>query len=135
MAVTVRNRGSSSLFLADCPSGNAVGDVVTVSSDTVGGVYQVDQLDILDPSVQLVIGLIVQKLSATRCVVQTGGEVVDLYTGLTPGKALFVDDMARLTQSVPTHPALGVRWNHLVAYALSSNSLMISIQRPMKLIP
>ena len=133
MAVTVKKRAISQLFVADCASANIVGDIVRVSADAVGGVYQTSSLDINYGSVQLAFGIIIQKITSTRCIVQTGGEVVGVYTGLTPGGPLFINGSSRLTHTVPAHPAAGVRWSYFVAQALSSDALLLRVQRPIKI--
>jgi len=128
MAVSVRRKAE--YVMADCLSGDVVGDMVHVSGEAVLGVYQVTKIDITSGSVDLPLGMIVAKPTTTSCVVQVGGEVLGLYTGLTPGKQLFIDPNSRLSHSVPTHPGSGVKSVHPVAQALSSDALFLRIQVP-----
>lgn len=133
MAVTVRKRAQAEFVIADCLATNAVGDMVRVYADEVAGVYQVMDLDILSTDWHLPVGMITRKLSSTRCAVQVGGEVKGIYTGLTPGKPLFINTASRLQHAVPSHPATGVTWIHPAAQALSSSTVLLRIQSPVKL--
>lgn len=133
MAVVVRQRAQPKYLLANCLAGDLLGDVVRVSGDLSGGLYQVTKINIVTANPELPLGLIVEKLAATKCVVQVGGEVSGVYTGLTPGGQLFVDLSSRLSHDVPTHPIAGVKWVYPAAQALSSNTLLLRIQLPTKL--
>jgi hypothetical protein len=133
MAVTVRKRAQAEFVIADCLVANAVGDMVRVYADEVAGVYQVRELDILSNDWHLPVGMITRKLTSTRCAVQVGGEVKGIYTGLTPGKQLFINSASRLQHTVPTHPAVGVTWAHPAALALSSGTVLLRIQVPVKM--
>lgn len=135
MAATARKRAIAQNVVADCVASDAVKDIVHISADAVGGTYQATSLDINSTVVQLALGVIIRKLTTTRCVVQVGGEVVGIYTGLTPGGPLFVDGFSRLTHTVPTQPTTGVRWAYLVAQALSNDALLLRVQTPIKLRP
>ena len=130
MAVTVRKQGGGTQSVADCAAGDVEGDIVQIIADEVAGIYQVSKLDITAAPGEHPLGMITQKFTSTRCVVQTGGEVRGLYAGLTPGKPLFVDLTSRLSHDVPARPASGIKWSHPVALALSNNAVMLRIQRP-----
>jgi hypothetical protein len=133
MAVTARKRSQGGFLVADCDSADAVGDMVRISADEVLGIYQVGKLNILSNDYDLPLGMIIAKPEATKCVVQRDGEVRGVYSGLTPGKQLFINSASRLTHSVPTHPAVGVSWVHPAAQALSSEAVLLRVQLPVKL--
>lgn len=134
MAVSIRKRAISELVQADCPATHDVKDVVRISADEVGGIYQVEKVDIDDPLTHPLLGVIVQKLTSTRCVVQIGGEIKGLYTGLTAGEQLFVDASSRLTHSVPSRPATGVRSVYPMAIALANSTLLLRALWPVRLV-
>jgi phage tail sheath gpL-like len=131
MAVNVRKRSQAERLLADCIAADAAGDMVRISADEVAGVKQVAKIDITAAApTHLPVGMIITKLSTTRCVVQVAGEIIGVYSGLTPGLPLFINAASRLTHSVPTHPGSGVKSVHHAAQALSSTSLFLRIQQP-----
>jgi hypothetical protein len=133
MAVTVRKRAQAEFVIADCLASNAVGDMVRVSADEIAGIYQVSDMNILNVSPHLPVGMITRKLTATRCAVQVGGEVKGVYAGLTPGKQLFINNLSRLSHVVPSHPVAGVTWIHPAALALSSTTVLLRMQVPVRM--
>jgi siroheme synthase len=135
MAVTIRKRSQADYIVADCLVPDGVGDMVRISADSVGGVYQVTKLDINNSPIELPVGMMVRKLTTTRCVVQLVGEVPGVYTGLLPGKQLFIDQDSRLTHVVPTAPSMGVKSVHPAAQALSSTTLLLRVQSPTVRVP
>jgi len=130
MAVTARKRSAPQSFLANCQASDAVGDLVYVSDDMVGGLYTVMKVDYEDRAKMPAMGMIVAKIDDTACMVQVQGEVRDLYTGLTPGRYCFIGNGARLTQVVPSTPDVGVRYSQPAAYALASNTLLLRMELP-----
>jgi hypothetical protein len=94
----------------------------------------VSKVDINDTLTHPLLGVIIQKLSSTKCVVQIGGEVKGVYTGLTAGLQLFVDANSRLTHTVPSRPATGVRSLYPMAIALSNNVLLLRALWPVRLV-
>lgn len=130
MAATARKRAISQNLVADCPASAAVKDVVYISADEVAGVFQVSLVNIDSTTTYPILGVIIRKLTTTRCVVQVGGEIEGLYTGLDPGKQLFVNSSARLSHSVPTHPGSGVRLVYPAALALADNVLLLRAGTP-----
>ena len=83
------------VFSAVCQATDAVGDCVYGS-----GPYQVSRADPYDWGKMPAIGVIESK-SGTDCLVHTFGEVPGLYTGITPGKILFVGQDGRLSHTAP----------------------------------
>jgi hypothetical protein len=110
-----------------------VGDVVKVVSDVVGGRYQVAKVDITDSSYGVAMGVIIEKSSSLECVVQLGGQLSGVYSGLTAGQPLFVGDDSRLTHSVPTRPAVGVKLVYNAALALDSDELFLRFHNPIRM--
>lgn len=135
MAVSIRKRAISELVQADCQASDEVKDTVYISADKVAGVFQVQKIDITAFPTQLLLGVIINKATTTRCTVQVGGQVAGLYTGLTPGKALFVGTDSKLTHAVPTPPATGVKSVYHAAMALASDVLLLNAQVPSKMRP
>jgi len=133
MAVVARQRSQPSIVLADCQVADEIGDMVRVAGDEVAGLYQVARMEILNESPDLPAGMIIEKYTSTRCVVQMRGEIKAVYTGLTPGKQLFVNSFGKLTHDVPISPISGVRWVHPAAQALSNDTVLLRIQGPTKL--
>jgi len=134
MAAISRKRAIAQNIVADCPAATDVKKVVYISADEVGGVYQVDLVDIDSTTIYPALGVVIRKLSTTRCVVQIGGELVGMYSGLTPGRQLFVNGSAELTHVVPSRPAVGVRLVYPMAVALSSDALLLRALSPVRLV-
>lgn len=130
MAVTVRRREGTSYAEAECAALDEVGDVVYISGDEVGGLLQVAKINIDVSPAQHSIGVIVLKMTSTRCFVQLGGELRGVYSGLTPGRRLFVDECSRLSHVVPNSPSVGVRLLQAMGTALTSNAVLLEIQDP-----
>lgn len=135
MAVSIRKRAVPEFVEADCLVTDVAGDVVRISSDLVAGVYQVTKLDIASAPPEMALGVIISKATDTRCTVQVGGAMSGIYTGLTPGRPLFVGDDSRLTHAVPTRPATGLKSVYHAASALGSDVLFLSFQTPSSIRP
>lgn len=134
MAAISRKRAIAQNIVADCPAATAVKNVVYIAADEVGGVYQVDLVDIDSGTTWPALGVVIRKLTTTRCVVQVGGEMVGVYSGLTPGKQLFVNGVSELTHVVPSRPATGVRSVYPMAIALSNDALLLRAHWPIRLV-
>ena len=130
MAVTVYKQGVTQYEVADCPAGAAVGELVYFSADKVAGVYQVDVVDWDDESKMPARAMIVRK-TGTRCIIQMGGNVRDVYTGLTPQSDLFVGSSGRLTQTLPGGAVPAVRCIQRAAFALSSSVVRLTPETSM----
>lgn len=128
MAVSIRRRAAPEFVSAICQASDAVQSVVRVSGPSVGGLYQVTAIDITALPVEMAFGIIVSKASSTLCTVQVGGELIGVYTGLTPGRPLFVDDAAKLSHSIPTRPITGVKLSYLAATALDTDKALLNFQ-------
>jgi hypothetical protein len=103
MAVVARKRPH--LGLANCLPGDGVGALVYITGDRVGKYYQVATADPSDRAKMPAVGMIVQKVDATACVVQFEGSVEGVYSSLTPGELLFTGDGGGLDDEMPTAAA------------------------------
>jgi len=108
-----------------CDASDTVGKCVHISGDVVGDDYQVRTASPDALSTMPAIGVIVSKFSATRCLVFTFGEMQDTYSGLTPGRVMFVGDDGSLT-AVPPVPPLGEsRYIQSMGVAYGASTVMI----------
>jgi hypothetical protein len=80
----------------DCDAGVAVGDLV-VPSNTVSDTVEKITVNSYDG---LVIGIVIRKISSTRCEVLASGKISGL-TGIDFGKPLFVGTNGKLTTAKP----------------------------------
>ena len=124
--------------MANCDAADLVGDAVYISADKVGDRYQVRKVDVddvSDPFKAMSMGIINTKTASTECTVRIGGVLEGVYTGLTPGKRLFVGTDARPNHSPFTHPVTGKRIIQKVGYAIASNAIIVSPEEPTRVLP
>lgn len=85
-----------------CDSADALGNCAYISGDLSAEKYQIRSADPTDSAKMPAIGVIIEKPSATECVLQVIGEIPDtLYSGLTPGGQLYVGLDSKLTHTPP----------------------------------
>ena len=124
MAVVPRNR--ENIFLADCLSTDGEGRMVYITGPDVAGRFQVATVDPTDFGKMPAVAMIIQKPSpnAIECWIQFRGLVGSVYSGLTPGELLFVDDTGGLSD-VPPEPTVGNPYKFMqsVGVALSANDI------------
>lgn len=109
-------------FTGTCPSDSAVGDLVFVA----GAAKAVDLADPADPYKMPTVGCIIEKMSATICVVQTHGIVSAVYTGMVPGRMYYVGIDSRPVDAPPM-PGIGVtHYIQAIGIALDTTSLILS---------
>lgn len=120
---------------AACSSGDTVGDVVYVLADKVGLLYSVTKVDIDNAESwrAIGIGVIKSKSETTVCKVQLGGLLQGVYTGLLPGRRLFINTSSRLSLSPPPAPVSGRRLSQRIAYAMASDTILIDPKEPIAL--
>ena len=113
---------------ANCLAGDAVGNAVRITGDRVAGRYQATSVDIDATAAHEArgVGVIASKSDATTCVIQTGGILSGVLSGLTPGRLLFVAADATLSESPPPRPSSGYRTIQAMAYALAADVAVIS---------
>ena len=132
-----RGGGGALIEVANCDPGDLVGDAVYVSTDKVSGLITVTKVNI-DSSTgneSVSVGVIISKSDPSTCRVQFGGTVEGLYTGLTPGNRIFVNESSRLQDTPPDRPTTGKRVMQEVAYALASDLILINPLSPIRVRP
>ena len=103
---------------------DGVGAMVFIRAALAGGKYQVETADPSTFDKMPAIGMIIQKPSptATECWVQFRGQVIGVYSSLTPGEMLFVDDTGLLSDEPPEPTAPKPRkFSQNVGVALSTD--------------
>lgn len=126
--------GRNVIQKANCDPGDLVGDAVYVSADKVAGIITVTKVDI-DSSTYIeavTVGVIISKSDPSTCNVRLSGVVESLYSGLTPGSRLYVDDNSRLIEGPPVRPSTGKRIIQEVAYALSKDTILVRPLSPFR---
>lgn len=94
-------------FVATCLSTDQVGHCVYIRAGVdVDGNYRVGKANPALESKVPSIGVIVEKEDATTCRVRRFGEL-DGFTGLTPGKAVFLKEDGSLSQAPVPEPGSG----------------------------
>lgn len=126
--------GAREPIQAICLVTDAIGHAVYVSGDKVAGLLQVTRADVDNPGKMPAIGLIVDKLGATDCLVQLEGEVTGIYSGLTPNQSLFVGTDGMLTHTRPARPGTGSRYVQVLARALATDVLYLMLESPKVLV-
>jgi len=90
---------------ATCQATDAVGHCVYFDGDIASDLYSVTKADPAVPTKMPAIGVIIEKPTATTCVVQTGGRLPGIVTGFTAGDIAYVGTDGFLTQTPPgTYP-------------------------------
>lgn len=111
-------------FEADCLSSDDVDDCVYVTGPDVGGVAQVSKVDPRNISTMPMVGIIVEKSTTTKCLVQTFGEV-HLSQILVPGKRYFVGTSGTPDVNIPTALVGGVAAVQPIGTALDEDRLLL----------
>lgn len=124
--ITLRKRAADHVITAYCGSLDRTGQVVRVVGVELGGVI-VAPVNPENPEQMPGYGLIVEKLSPTRCVVQRWGDVrLALDVPLEPGKVCYVARDATLTTTQPTPSISGVYVLQTVGLATGVDTLDFS---------
>lgn len=110
---------------ADCTAAEAVGDPVYISSAAVGDRWQVRTTDYTDFNKMPAVGVIIDKPTATTCVVQVGGEV-SIYTGLTVGRKVFVS-ISGIEQPPVSRPLSGVKYVQSLGVATGTTTVAMNV--------
>jgi hypothetical protein len=105
-------------FESDCAISDSVGDpVVVVGANLVNRVTSNTYTD-------LVVGIIKEKLTPTRCIVIVAGILEGIASGLTASKAVFVSATGTLT----TTPPAGHQ--QILGTAISSTDIIVNAMPP-----
>lgn len=120
---------------ANCLTTDSVGDVVYATGDRVGGKYQVSKVDIDNADIRKAIayGIITAKATTTDCTVQAGGVIDGTFSGFTPGRRLFVQTDATLSESPPGYPGAGTRVVQEFAYIPAADVMIVAPKIVMKI--
>lgn len=85
---------------ASCMLTDQVGDLVAVRT-TANGTIKVWRANPAVRSHMPAVGIIVRKWGTTDCIVQLGGPVFNVYSGLVPEVVYMVGDNGRPTDTLP----------------------------------
>lgn len=88
-------------FQADCQVSDAIGMFVYITGPAVSGIPQVTKTDIQTYGKYPAVGIIVEKSTTTRCLVQVFGEVEVSPAALVPGRPYFVGFDSLITNLPP----------------------------------
>lgn len=131
--IVARPRSADGLGYATavCTAGESVGDLVYVSGAKIGADYQVRKADVTDVAKMPAVAVIIQKISATRAVLQFQGET-SLYTGLTPGHVYWVSDSGVPTSAPPTVTSGQRKYLQIVGVATDSARIRLQFEKDLK---
>ena len=115
----------SQVFEATCEATDAVDMYVRVTGPAVSGVRQVSRVDITDRTKMPAIGVIIEKMTLTRCRVRTYGEVPAPIVAI-PGKRYFVGLDSQLTDSPPRPGPGGKIATQIIGVALDRTTILVS---------
>jgi len=93
-------------FSADCLLADAIGSFVRITGVAVAGIAQVATVNIAITGQYPAVGVIIEKSTTTRCLVQVIGELQVSPPTLIPGRPYFIDVDGTITD-VPPVPASG----------------------------
>ena len=105
-------------FDATCQATDAVGNLVYSKADN-----EVETIDITDSSKMPAVGIILEKITATTCVVQTFGPYE--IAGLTPGQRYWAGALGVPSDLFPTAASGGIAIAQVVGFALSTDELIL----------
>lgn len=111
------------LLFANCLATDQVGDCIHITGPKVGIRLQVTKVDITDRTTMPSIGIIVEKTSDTKCIIQTEGDYVE--SGLTAGSLYYVGHDARITDEIPEPPLGGIALVQIMGEALDDEKLLL----------
>jgi hypothetical protein len=110
-------------FEAVCTAADLAGDFVSINGPESAGFYSVGKVDPLVSATMPAIGVITSKSTATRCFVQTLGELAAI--GLTPGGRYWIGRDAQIAASWPVPLAGEVIVVQVVGVALTATKLLL----------
>jgi hypothetical protein len=113
-------------FQADCQAGDVVGNFVYVTGAGVLGVPQVTKVDVLTTGKYPGVGMIIEKSTATRCVVQGWGEIAVSPAILVPGKVYWIGTDSNLASTPPMAGPGGKAAVQPVGVALDAGRFLVN---------
>lgn len=137
MAVLVGKSASADYLTANCKPSDSVGDCVYILSDKVGQNYQVTKVDIDSgaPEAKIAIGILKSKSASNVCIVHLLSKLTGVFTGMTPGRLLYVGIDSKPTETAPLPPVTGTRVLQVIGYSISSTELFVNPGDPETLVP
>ena len=108
-----------------CTVADTVGKCVHISGDVAGKNYQVRTANPSTIATMPAVGVIVSKKSDTECLVFVFGEMIDTYSGLTPGRVMFVGDDGSLVAIPPVPPLGGAVFIQSMGVTYGSSVIMV----------
>lgn len=126
------NGSAKQVLPALCLVTDSVGDAIYVRGPCIGTYFQVTRLNIDDMAAVPSLGIIIQKIDSTHCLIQLRGLIDSIYTGLTPNQQLFVGTDGRLTHTIPPKPtpSTGKRCVQIMGYALDTALFYLDPRSP-----
>ncbi len=118
-----RDLAKGRYFEADCLATDLIGDFVHITVAAVAGLFQVQRVDVTDATTMPAVGMITEKSMATRCFVQTLGQLGG--NGLSPGTRYWVGLSGQISSTPPTPPIGGFAVAQVVAVALDTTALLL----------
>ena len=107
-----------------CLASDDVGSPVAIRDVRVNGKWRVETADPFDEDKMPAIGIMVEKTTPTVGKVLLFGPC-DIFTGMTPGKALLVGSGGNLLEAVPSLIAGQYFWAQQIGHAVSDDLLML----------
>lgn len=129
--IVTRPRSDSTLATATCTASESVGDLVYISGPKSGADYSVSKVDIANYAKMPAVAVVVYKITATRAVIQFGGET-GLFSGLTPGKVYWVSDAGVPTATPPTVTAGQRKYWQSIGVAVDSGKIRLEFIKDLK---
>jgi hypothetical protein len=105
-------------FDSSCQAGDAVGNLVYSKADD-----EVETIDITDSSKMPAVGIILEKITATTCVVQTFGPYE--IAGLTPGQRYWAGAAGTPSNLFPTASPGGIAIAQVIGFAHTTDELIL----------
>ena len=109
-----------------CLSTDAVGMPMCVRGDRIGDRWRVTQADPHDGSKMVAVGILLSKSTPTVGLMQLSGTITTLFTGLVPGKPLFVSP-GGLSQDAPSIGVGGYSIVQIVGVAVASDVVLLDL--------
>lgn len=132
--MAVVSRVQENLNVGNCLASDEEGNCVRVTGNQVNGLDQVTSVDPTNPAEDQAVGVIIEKIDPTTCLLIFQGRMRDVYTGLIPGKRYWVGSDAKLTEVRPSPALAGGTYNlQLMGVALDNEELLLNPQTPIVL--
>jgi len=118
-------QNGSDFLRGECTAAEAVGDPVYISGDRTGDVYPVRKADADDEDKMPAVGIIIQKLTATDCVVQMQGPVYGIFSGLDSKIPYKVGNGGGLSRTAPVPGVNGYAYIQFMGKPLSDDVFFV----------